>query len=423
MNNINKLSDYFNLLHTKFNLIISADNTLIYVGSITIILLVALLITKIIHNKFKRLTITEKIVRSIVFPFTVVLGLIILNLIDFILNEPKSILIAFFLKLFSSAIIINLVNLLVNYVFAKRHYTAILSKFIKVLLWVTALVMITDANDDIINLLDNITFHIGKNTQLSIWDMLHALAMLVIIIVGARLLNRYSERKINHFKQMDTNIRQIMIRVSKIVIFILAAMITLPTLGIDVTALSVFGGALGVGLGFGLQKIASNFLSGFIILLDRSIKVGDRLVLDNNSGSVTKITTRYVVLERFDGTEVLIPNETFITNSIQNQSYSSKRLRSEILLTISDKIDINQALELIKQAIQSAPNTIADKAAVMITKLVDNGLEVKGYYWVEQPSFTVEAGNYIYIQIVKLFKENSIATPQTTQKIEVINRD
>jgi small-conductance mechanosensitive channel len=283
--------------------------------------------------------------------------------------------------------------------------------------------MITDANDDIINLLDSITFHIGKNTQLSIWDMLHALAMLVIIIVGARLLNRYSERKINHFKQMDTNIRQIMIRVSKIIIFILAAMITLPTLGIDVTALSVFGGALGVGLGFGLQKIASNFLSGFIILLDRSIKVGDRLVLDNNSGSVTKITTRYVVLERFDGTEVLIPNETFITNSIQNQSYSSKRLRSEILLTISDKIDINQALVLIKQAIQSAPNTIADKAAVMITKLVDNGLEVKGYYWVEQPSFTVEAGNYIYIQIVKLFKENSIATPQTTQKIEVINRD
>jgi small-conductance mechanosensitive channel len=177
-----------------------------------------------------------------------------------------------------------------------------------------------------------------------------------------------------------------------------------------------------VGLGFGLQKIASNFLSGFIILLDRSIKVGDRLILDNNSGSVTKITTRYVVLERFDGTEVLIPNETFITNSIQNQSYSSKRLRSEILLTISNKIDINQALELIKQAIQSAPNTISDKAAVMISKLVDNGLEVKGYYWVEQPDFIVEAGNYIYIQIVKLFKENSIATPQTTRRIEVINR-
>jgi small-conductance mechanosensitive channel len=283
--------------------------------------------------------------------------------------------------------------------------------------------MITDANDDIIYLLDNITIHFGKSTQLSIWDMLHALVTLIIIVIVARLLNRYSERKINHIQQMDTNIRQIMIRVSKIVIFILAAMITLPIIGIDITALSVFGGALGVGLGFGLQKIASNFLSGFIILLDRSIKVGDRLILDNNGGLVTKITTRYVVLERFDGTEVLIPNETFITNSIQNQSYSSKRIRSEILLTISDKININQALELIKQAIQSAPNTISDKAAVMITKLVDNGLEVKGYYWVEQPSYVVEAGNYIYMQIVKLFKENSIATPQTTQRVEVVNHD
>ena len=284
MNNINKLSDYFNLLQTKFNLIISAENTLVYIASITIILLLALLITKITHNKFKRLTIAEKVVRSIVFPFAVVLGLIILNLANLILDEPKSILIIFFLKLFSSAIIINLVNLLVNYVFAKRHYTVLLNKFIKILLWITALVMITDANDDIINLLDSITFHIGKNTQLSIWDMLHALTTLVIIVVGARLLNRYSERKINHIQQMDTNIRQIMIRVTKIVIFILAAMIALPIIGIDITALSVFGGALGVGLGFGLQKIASNFLSGFIILLDRSIKVGDRLILDNHGG-------------------------------------------------------------------------------------------------------------------------------------------
>lgn len=423
MNNMNKLSDYFKLLQTKFNLIINADNTLIYIASIAIISILALLITKIIHNRLKRATVAQNIIRSTTFPFLVTLGLVILNLIDMILNEPKSLLIIFFLKLFSFAIVINLANLLVNYVFAKRHYTALLSKFIKILLWITALIMITDANDDIIYLLDNITIHFGKSAQLSIWDMLHALVTLIIIVIVARLLNSYSERKINHIQQMDTNIRQIMIRVSKIVIFILAAMITLPIIGIDITALSVFGGALGVGLGFGLQKIASNFLSGFIILLDRSIKVGDRLILDNNGGLVTKITTRYVVLERFDGTEVLIPNETFITNSIQNQSYSSKRIRSEILLTISDKININQALELIKQAIQSAPNTISDKAAVMITKLVDNGLEVKGYYWVEQPSYVVEAGNYIYMQIVKLFKENSIATPQTTQRVEVVNHD
>ena len=422
MNNINTISDYFQLLQEKFNLVISAENTLACTAAIALTLIIALIITKIIHNKLKRATIAETIIRKNAFPLLVALGIATSNLINFALNEPHNILLIFSLKLFIAAIVINLIEFLLHYLFAKRHYEVYFTKTIIIMLWIASIVIITDANDGIINLLDSITFHIGKNTQLSIWDILHALVTIILIVVVAMLINRYSERKINRIKQIDTNIRQIMIRISKIVIFILSAMITLPILGIDITALSVFGGALGVGLGFGLQKIASNFLSGFIILLDRSIKVGDRLILDNNSGSVTKITTRYVVLERFDGTEVLIPNETFITNSIQNQSYSSKRLRSEILLTISNKIDINQALELIKQAIQSAPNTISDKAAVMISKLVDNGLEVKGYYWVEQPDFIVEAGNYIYIQIVKLFKENSIATPQTTRRIEVINR-
>jgi small-conductance mechanosensitive channel len=422
MNNINTISDYFQLLQEKFNLVISAENTLACTAAIALTLIIALIITKIIHNKLKRATIAETIIRKNAFPLLVALGIATSNLINFALNEPHNILLIFSLKLFIAAIVINLIEFLLHYLFAKRHYAVYFTKTIIIMLWIASIVIITDANDGIINLLDSITFHVGKNTQLSIWDILHALVTIILIVVVAMLINRYSERKINRIKQIDTNIRQIMIRISKIVIFILSAMITLPILGIDITALSVFGGALGVGLGFGLQKIASNFLSGFIILLDRSIKVGDRLILDNNSGSVTKITTRYVVLERFDGTEVLIPNETFITNSIQNQSYSSKRLRSEILLTISNKIDINQALELIKQAIQSAPNTISDKAAVMISKLVDNGLEVKGYYWVEQPDFIVEAGNYIYIQIVKLFKENSIATPQTTRRIEVINR-
>jgi small-conductance mechanosensitive channel len=422
MNNINTISDYSQLLQEKFSLVISAKNTLACTAAIALTLIIALIITKIIHNKLKRATIAETIIRKNAFPLLVALGIATLNLINFALNEPHNILLIFSLKLFIAAIVINLIKFLLHYLFAKRHYAVYFTKTIIIMLWVASIVIITNANDDIINLLDSITFHIGKNTQLSIWDIFHALVTIILIVVVGMLINRYSERKINRIKQIDTNIRQIMIRISKIVIFILSAMITLPILGIDITALSVFGGALGVGLGFGLQKIASNFLSGFIILLDRSIKVGDRLILDNNSGSVTKITTRYVVLERFDGTEVLIPNETFITNSIQNQSYSSKRLRSEILLTISNKIDINQALELIKQAIQSAPNTISDKAAVMISKLVDNGLEVKGYYWVEQPDFIVEAGNYIYIQIVKLFKENSIATPQTTRRIEVINR-
>jgi small-conductance mechanosensitive channel len=216
--------------------------------------------------------------------------------------------------------------------------------------------------------------------------------------------------------------QQIFIRIAKIAIFILSFMVTMPLIGIDVTALSVFGGALGVGLGFGLQKIASNFLSGFIILLDRSIKVGDRLIIDNNGGIVTKITTRYVVMARFDGTETLIPNETFITSSIQNQSYSSTSLRFEAVFSVSDSSDITLALKLIGQAVQSAPNAIADKAYASISRLIDNGIEIKGYFWLPDPKHFTEANNYIYIKVLQDFKQNNIATPApSTQNIKMLN--
>ena len=170
--------------------------------------ILALLITKITHNRLKQTIPVQNIIRSTIFPLSVTLGLIILNIIIIILHEPRSILVIFALKLFSFAVIINLINLLVNYLFAKRHYTIILNKFIKALLWISALVMITDADDDMINLLDNITFHFGKN-QLSIWDMLHALATLIIIFIRLGYLTAIVSAKINHIQQMDTNIRQI----------------------------------------------------------------------------------------------------------------------------------------------------------------------------------------------------------------------
>jgi small-conductance mechanosensitive channel len=196
----------------------------------------------------------------------------------------------------------------------------------------------------------------------------------------------------------------------------------LPLIGIDITALSIFGGAIGVGIGFGLQKITSNFLSGFIILIDRSIKVGDRLVVDNNVGSISKITMRYVVMERFDGTEVLIPNETFITNNIQNQTYSNTRLRSEIVCNVGSQNDLHSAVSIIKNVIANTPNTISDKASTSITRLIDGGIEVKGYFWVTSTNDITNATNHIYIELDKLFTTGVLKTPLTNQRIEVINK-
>ncbi len=125
-------------------------------------------------------------------------------------------------------------------------------------------------------------------------------------------------------KALDINQRVILSKISRTILIVLGVLIALPMVGVDITVLSVFGGALGVGLGFGLQKIASNYISGFIILLDRSLHIGDMVTVDNRKGEVTSLTTRYVVLKSDDGTEALIPNDTFITSTVISQNYSNR---------------------------------------------------------------------------------------------------
>jgi small-conductance mechanosensitive channel len=117
-------------------------------------------------------------------------------------------------------------------------------------------------------------------------------------------------------------------RLARAVLLIGAMLVVLPLIGVDLTVLSVFGGALGVGLGLGLQKIASNYLSGFIILLDRSIRLGDMITVDGHYGEVTRITTRYMVVRTLTGVEAIIPNDTLVTSTVLNHSYTDKRTRT-----------------------------------------------------------------------------------------------
>ncbi|MBP7846510.1 MAG: mechanosensitive ion channel [Burkholderiales bacterium] len=420
MNNFNKLIDYINILHAKINLLLSDGGNISVLASIFGIIFIAWFITRRIRKHFLQQKFPLSLFSNIIAPSIVYAALSIINLAYLIKHSSSNYLISFFSWLALAMLCIRAINGILSHLFASKSYIQSLTKIIQLSLWLCALVMITDSNNDIIVLLDSITFHLSKTNEISIWDILHAIATIIIAIVIAMLTNQFIERKISNVQNIDNNLQQIFIRLSKILIFIVGLLITLPMVGIDITALSVLGGAIGVGIGFGLQKIASNFLSGFIILFDRSIKVGDRLIIDNNAGLVEKITMRYVVMERFDGTEVLIPNEMFITNSIQNQSYSNTSLRAEISCNIGSGNDIMQAIELITQIIKNEPNTLNDKVSVNITRLIDDGVEVKGYFWVENPSLISGVSNSIYVKIVELFKQQAITLPATSQRIELI---
>ncbi len=167
---------------------------------------------------------------------------------------------------------------------------------------------------------------------------------------------------------------------------VLGVLIALPMVGVDLTVLSVFGGALGVGLGLGLQKIASNYISGFIILLDRSLHIGDIVTVDNRKGEVTSLTTRYVVLKSDDGTEALIPNDTFITSAVISQTYSNHRLRLIIPIQISYSSPVEAAMSIMFNTAKKYQQVLSEpEPAVILKEFADSGIHLELIIWVEDP--------------------------------------
>lgn len=417
MNNIQYIRAYLDYLTDKIVYLIKPDHVISVLIVVTIFITskaLSILIKKYIYpTKLKTFSLTTSIT-----PLINLLALGVYNLFATSHYEKK--LIASLCIIMFASISIRLLNMFNTRIFAKKPYCRILTLFIDYSLWIAVIIHITDSNSNIIKFLDNISFSIGKASDISIWDIFKGLVFVLSAIIISTIITNFIEIKVAKLNSIDSNLRQIIIRVSKITVFIFSSMIVLPLIGIDITALSVIGGAVGVGIGFGLQKIASNFLSGFIILMDRSIKVGDRLIIDNNPGTITKITMRYVVMLRSDGTEVLIPNETFITTNIQNQSYSNNELRGEIICCIGSQNDISVSMQKILTVINCAPEIISDKSSVIIHRFVDAGVELKCHFWVKSPSHLVNASNYIYIELIQLFNSDQIILPQTSQKIEII---
>ena len=160
----------------------------------------------------------------------------------------------------------------------------------------------------------------------------------------------------------------------------------LPLIGVDLTVLSVFGGALGVGLGLGLQKIASNYVSGFIILLDRSIRLGDMITADNHYGEVTKITTRYVVVRALTGVEAIIPNDTLVTTTVQNHSYSDRSVRLVVKVQVSYRTEMAEALRILVDVARAHPRVQkVPEPTAQVLNLADSGVDLELGFWIEDP--------------------------------------
>jgi small-conductance mechanosensitive channel len=203
---------------------------------------------------------------------------------------------------------------------------------------------------------------------------------------------------------------------------VVAVMIALPLVGIDLTVLSVFGGALGVGLGFGLQKVASNYVSGFIILLDGSIRIGDLVSIDTRQGTITKITARYVVLKLGDGTEAIIPNEALISSTVLNLSHSDRLLRVPINLQVAYGTDLELATTLLRGTVEGESRVLADpEPLVYVKSFQDNGIELELAVWIKDPEEgTLGLKSSLNMKIWRSFTDHGIEIPAPRRTVHLL---
>ena len=275
---------------------------------------------------------------------------------------------------------------LLRHVFGASSWLAASEKLVATLVWGGFALYLTGLSAPLIEALESVRFPVGKTT-LDLWMILHGIAMILATVLGALWIAGLAERRLERQTGLDSSVRVMLARIVKAVLALLAVLFSMSAVGIDITALSVFGGALGVGLGLGLQKIASNYVSGFIILLERSIRIGNVIAIDaNNSGVVTQITTRYTVVQAATGTEILVPNELLVGSVVQNQSYTDTRVRLMTTVQVAYDTDLPAAMELLQRIAAGHPRVLAEPPpTALVTAFADSGINLELGFWVADP--------------------------------------
>jgi small-conductance mechanosensitive channel len=325
------------------------------------------------------------------------------------------------LPLLSSLAIIRLVFYVLRYSFLGATWLAQFERVFSFMVWGVVALHITGLLPEVIAVLESVSFRAGKQ-QLTLWHMLQGIAAVLITVLAALWLSSAIEARLNAAVGLDSNLRAVLARVSKAMLVLLAVLIGLPMVGIDLTTLSVFGGALGVGLGFGLQKIASNYVSGFILLLDNSIRIGNVISVGNDRGEVTRITTRYTVLKSGTGVESLVPNELLVGSVVQNESYSDPRVRIALQVQVSYDSDLERAMAIMVAAATAQARVLpAPAPGVLLMNFADSGINLELGFWVADPEKgTGQLRSDINLAIWREFRQSGIAIPFPQREIRIL---
>jgi small-conductance mechanosensitive channel len=325
------------------------------------------------------------------------------------------------IPLLGSMALVRAVVFVLRQAFPKATWLTTWERIIASFVWGWLALYITDLAPHVIDALEGVVFPLGAQ-RINLWMILQGIITVFLTVVVALWIAGVIEARLMRVDSVDTNLRIVGVRVAKSLLTVAALVTGLTMAGIDMTAFSVFTGALGVGLGLGMQRIASNYVSGFIILLDHSIHIGDIVQIGADSGQVTRITTRYTVLKHPAGTEFIVPNEALISNVVQNQSYSDTRMRLSTTVGVAYDSDLEQAMRVMQEAAAAQPRVLADPAPrALLTMFADSTITIELGFWIADPE--EGKGNIISdvnMAIWQAFRDNDIRIPFPQREVRVL---
>jgi small-conductance mechanosensitive channel len=275
-----------------------------------------------------------------------------------------------------------------------------------VVLWITGLLPL------LLQELDTIQWKIGS-TQISVRNILEGAVSAVLVLVGALWLSSMLEARLLRGASGNLGVRKIAANALRALLLFVGLIFALSAAGIDLTALGVLGGALGVGIGLGLQKLAANYVSGFVILAEQSMRIGDLVKVDNFEGRITDISTRYTVIRAINGREAIVPNEMMITQRVENASLADSRMLLNTVVQVAYGTDVEAVIVRMKETVAAVPRVMSEpEPAVLLTNFAADGLELTVGFWIADPENG--QGNVrsdVNLAILKLFDGLQVEIP------------
>ncbi len=308
--------------------------------------------------------------------------------------------------------------------FTTAPWVRALERTISWLAWLAMVLWVSGLLPVILAELDGITWKIGATT-LSLRTIIEGVVTAAaVLILSLWVSSAIETRLLRKAVGSDLSLRKAVSNATRALLMFVGLIVALSAVGIDLTALSVLGGAIGVGIGFGLQKLASNYVSGFVILAERSMRIGDNVRVDNFEGRITDINARYTVIRSPTGRESIVPNELLIINRVENLSLADNRVWQSTVVSVAYDSDVALVTRVLLEAASPHARVLKDPGpSVALSNFGADGLEFTLGYWIADPeNGTLNIRSLINFSVLKALRENSIEIPYPQRVLHVLRR-